>query len=77
MRKDRLTYFKKQLIEKQRQLVDEVGRTASYGKDAEDDAIKDLGEVEDVRHYAGSVRTSGPSSVTAIVGLSCGDGSAV
>jgi DnaK suppressor protein len=44
MRKDRLTYFKKQLIEKQRQLVAEVGRTVSYGKDTEDDAIKDLGD---------------------------------
>ena len=44
MRKERLTYFKKQLIEKQRQLVDEVGRSANYGKDAEDDAIKDLGD---------------------------------
>ena len=44
MRKDRLTYFKKQLIEKQRQLVDEVGRTAHYGKDQEDDSIKDLGD---------------------------------
>ena len=44
MRKDRLTYFKMQLIEKQRQLDDEVGRSANYGKDAEDDAIKDLGD---------------------------------
>ena len=44
MRKDRLTYFKKQLLEKQRQLVDEVGRTAHYGKDQEDDSIKDLGD---------------------------------
>ncbi len=44
MRKDRLTYFKKQLVEKQRQLVAEVGRAASYGKDTEDDAIKDLGD---------------------------------
>jgi DnaK suppressor protein len=44
MRKDRLTYFKKQLVEKQRQLVDEVERTVSYGKDTEDDAIKDLGD---------------------------------
>ena len=44
MRKDRLTYFKTQLLEKQRQLVDEVGRSANYGKDAEDDAIKDLGD---------------------------------
>ena len=44
MRKDRLTYFKKQLLEKQRQLVDEVGRAAHYGKDQEDDSIKDLGD---------------------------------
>ena len=44
MRKDRLTYFRNQLVEKQRQLVDEVGRTAAYGKDAEDDAITDLGD---------------------------------
>ena len=44
MRKDRVTYFKKQLLEKQRQLVDEVGRTALYGKDQEDDSIKDLGD---------------------------------
>jgi DnaK suppressor protein len=44
MRKERLTYFKKRLLEKQRQLVDEVGRTALYGKDQEDDSIKDLGD---------------------------------
>ena len=44
MRKDRLTYFKKQLLEKQRQLTDEVGKTALYGKDQEDDSIKDLGD---------------------------------
>ena len=44
MREDRLTHFKNQLIEKQRQLVEEVGRSANYGKDAEDDAIKDLGD---------------------------------
>ncbi len=43
MRKDRLTYFRKQLLEKQRQLTDEVGKTALYGKDQEDDSIKDLG----------------------------------
>jgi DnaK suppressor protein len=43
MRKDRLTYFRNQLLDKQRQLVDEVGRSASNGKD-EDDAIKDLGD---------------------------------
>src|SRR6266850_8101266 len=44
MRKDRLANFKKRLIEKQRQLVDEVGKSASYGKDQEDDSIKDLGD---------------------------------
>src|SRR2546429_9408446 len=44
MRKDRLAYFKKRLIEKQRQLADEVGRTAIYGKDQDDDSIKDLGD---------------------------------
>jgi DnaK suppressor protein len=44
MRKERLAYFKKRLVEKQRQLADEVGRTALYGKDQEDDSIKDLGD---------------------------------
>src|SRR2546427_2105864 len=44
MRKERLAYFKKRLLEKQRQLADEVGRTALYGKDQEDDSIKDLGD---------------------------------
>src|SRR2546430_16991595 len=44
MRKDRLAYFRKRLLEKQRQLADEVGRTALYGKDQEDDSIKDLGD---------------------------------
>jgi DnaK suppressor protein len=44
MRKDRIAYFKKRLIEKQRQLTEEVGRTALYGKDQEDDSIKDLGD---------------------------------
>jgi DnaK suppressor protein len=44
MRKERLAQFKKRLIEKQRQLTDEVGRTALYGKDQEDDSIKDLGD---------------------------------
>jgi DnaK suppressor protein len=44
MRKDRLAYFKKRLLEKQHQLVEEVGRTAVYGKDQEDDSIKDLGD---------------------------------
>jgi DnaK suppressor protein len=44
MRKDRLANFKKRLLEKQRQLVDEVGKSALYGKDQEDDSIKDLGD---------------------------------
>jgi DnaK suppressor protein len=44
MRKDRLAYFKKALLDKQRQLVDEVGKSALYGKDQEDDSIKDLGD---------------------------------
>ena len=44
MRKDRLTYFKKRLVEKHRQLLDEVGKSALYGKDQEDDSIKDLGD---------------------------------
>lgn len=44
MRKDRLATFKKRLVEKQRQLVDEVGKSAMYGKDQEDDSIKDLGD---------------------------------
>ena len=44
MRKDRLTYFRNQLIEKQRQLIDEVGKAARYGKTQEDDSIKDLGD---------------------------------
>ena len=44
MRKDRLAQFKKRLLEKHRQLADEVGRTAIYGKDQEDDSIKDLGD---------------------------------
>ena len=44
MRKDRLANFKKALTEKQRQLVDEVGKSAMYGKDQEDDSIKDLGD---------------------------------
>ena len=44
MRKDRLASFKKRLLEKQRQLTDELGRTAVYGKDQDDDSIKDLGD---------------------------------
>lgn len=44
MRKDRVASFKKRLTEKQRQLSDEVGKSALYGKDQEDDSIKDLGD---------------------------------
>lgn len=44
MKKDRLAYFRKRLVEKQRQLVVEVGRAALYGKAQEDDSIKDLGD---------------------------------
>jgi DnaK suppressor protein len=44
MRKDRLAHFKKRLLDKHRQLTEEVGRTAIYGKDQEDDSIKDLGD---------------------------------
>ena len=44
MRKERLAQFRKRLIEKQRQLTEGVGRTALYGKDQEDDSIKDLGD---------------------------------
>jgi DnaK suppressor protein len=44
MRKERVAYFRKRLLEKQRQLVAEVGKNALYGKDKEDDSIKDLGD---------------------------------
>ncbi len=44
MKKDRLAYFRKRLVEKRRQLEDEVGRSALYGKGQEDDSIKDLGD---------------------------------
>lgn len=44
MRKDRLAAFKKRLLEKQHQLLEEVGRSALYGKDQDDDSIKDLGD---------------------------------
>jgi DnaK suppressor protein len=44
MKKDRLASFRKRLLDKQRQLLDEVGRSALYGKDQEDDSIKDLGD---------------------------------
>jgi DnaK suppressor protein len=44
MKKERLASFKKRLLEKHEQLADGVGRSAIYGKDQEDDAIKDLGD---------------------------------
>ncbi len=44
MKKDRLTQFRKTLLDKRRQLEDEVGRSALYGKGQEDDSIKDLGD---------------------------------
>lgn len=44
MRKDRLAYYRKKLVEKHRQLVEEVGKSALYGKGQEDDSIKDLGD---------------------------------
>ena len=44
MKKERVAFFKKRLLEKQRQLAEEVGKTALYGKDQEDDSIKDLGD---------------------------------
>jgi DnaK suppressor protein len=43
-KKDRLAHFKNALVEKRRQLEDEVGRSALYGKGQEDDSIKDLGD---------------------------------
>jgi DnaK suppressor protein len=44
MRKDRLGHFKKRLLDKQHQLMEEVGRSAIFGKDQADDSIKDLGD---------------------------------
>jgi len=44
IKKDRLVHFRKALIDKRRQLEDEVGRSALYGKGQEDDSIKDLGD---------------------------------
>jgi DnaK suppressor protein len=44
MRKERLNYFRKRLLDKRRQLEQEVGRSALYGKGQEDDSIKDLGD---------------------------------
>ena len=44
MKKDRLSYFRNKLVEKQRQLVEEVGKSAIYAQGQEDDSIKDLGD---------------------------------
>jgi DnaK suppressor protein len=44
MKKERVAHFKKALLDKRRQLEDEVGRSALYGKGHEDDSIKDLGD---------------------------------
>ena len=44
LKKDRLAQFRQKLVEKRRQLEDEVGRSALYGKGQQDDAIKDLGD---------------------------------
>src|SRR3990170_1523450 len=44
MKKDRLAHYRKKLLEKQRQLFEEVGKSALYGKGQEDDSIKDLGD---------------------------------
>ena len=44
IRKDRLTQYRKKLVDKRRQLEEEVGRSALYGKGQEDDSIKDLGD---------------------------------
>lgn len=44
LKKDRLAQFRKTLLDKRRQLEDEVGRSALYGKGQETDSIKDLGD---------------------------------
>ncbi len=44
IKKDRLAHFRKTLVDKRRQLEDEVGRSALYAKGQEDDSIKDLGD---------------------------------
>ena len=44
IKKDRLAHFRNTLVVKRRQLEDEVGRSALYGKGQEDDSIKDLGD---------------------------------
>ena len=44
LKKTQISYFRKKLLEKRRQLEEEVGRSALYGKGQEDDSIKDLGD---------------------------------
>ena len=44
LKKDRLSQFRTKLVDKRRQLEDEVGRCALYAKGQEDDSIKDLGD---------------------------------
>ena len=43
-KKDRLSRFRAALLEKRRQLEEEVGRSALYGKGQADDSTKDLGD---------------------------------
>jgi len=44
LKKERLNHFRTKLVDKRRQLEDEVGRSALYGKGQEDDSTKDLGD---------------------------------
>jgi len=44
LKKTQVAHFRKKLLEKRRQLEEEVGRSALYGKGQEDDSIKDLGD---------------------------------
>jgi DnaK suppressor protein len=44
MREDQIAHFRATLVDKRRQLEDEVGRSALYGKDLKDEATKDLGD---------------------------------
>jgi DnaK suppressor protein len=44
VKKERLASFKTRLLDKHRELTDGVERSTLYGKDQEDDAIKDLGD---------------------------------
>lgn len=44
LKKTQIAHYRKKLLEKRRQLEEEVGRSALYGKGQEDDSIKDLGD---------------------------------